>query len=78
MKEFEKQVREEHDANCTCSFHEHQLPTTTTNKNNLNASLNKSLFSIRNIHFNRSYDLPSTNIIKSRVSPKWVYNAQYT
>lgn len=30
MKEFEKQIREEHDANCTCGFHE-PLPATTVN-----------------------------------------------
>ena len=37
MKEFEKQIRDEHDANCTCGFHEHYL-TTTTNNNSIEAN----------------------------------------
>ena len=44
MKEFEKQIREEHDANCTCGLHEHYLQTTTTNnkRNEANNMENKT------------------------------------
>ena len=38
MKEFEKQIREEHDANCTCGLHEHYLLTTTNNNKSVEAN----------------------------------------
>jgi hypothetical protein len=40
MKEFEKQIREEHDVNCTCGFHEHYTTTTTNNNKSVDANNN--------------------------------------